>query len=366
MYIHQRKEWANFTWNQSKLANLLAEVRYLQGYLLGRMAELGFSLCEEATLQILTEDVVKTSAIEGEKLNTEQVRSSLAKRLGIDIGVTVTSNRNVDGIVEIMLDATRHYNKPLTKERLFGWHAALFPTGRSGINSIKVGGWRTKASGPMQVVSGPFGREKIHYQAPTYNRVAKEMTRFIRWFNATAETDLVIKSAIAHFWFVTIHPFEDGNGRIARALADLMLARCEQSQQRFYSISKQIQQERNAYYDILENCQKGSLDITDWLEWFLHCMKRAITSSGGILQTVLTKAKFWKLYSGESFSDRQRLILNLLLDDKLEGKLTSSKWAKLTKCSQDTALRDINDLLTRNILTKEDAGGRSTSYHLIK
>jgi Fic family protein len=363
MYIHQEATWPNFTWNQTKLTPLLAEVRHLQGKLLGRMENLGFPLQEEATLQTLTQDVLKTSEIEGEKLDTEQVRSSIAKRLGMEIGTAMPIDRTVEGIVDVMLDATHHFDAPLTEERLFGWHAALFPTGRSGMQRIIVGSWRTKESGIMQVVSGPIGREKVHFEAPTYDRLKKEMTIFIKWFNAPTKIDLVMKAAIAHFWFVTIHPFDDGNGRIARAMADMLLARSENSQQRFYSMSAQIQRERQAYYHILESCQKGSLDITPWIEWFLHCLKRAIAASDSMLQAVLIKAQFWATHAGETFNDRQRHIINRLLDG-FYGKLTSSKWAKLEKCSQDTALRDINDLLARGILVKEEAGGRSTSYQL--
>lgn len=365
MYIHQRKDWPNFTWDQAKLSNLVAEVRYFQGRLLGRMEEQRFDLREEATLETLTKDVVKTSEIEGEKLNDEQVRSSIARRLGIDFKSDAPNNRHVEGIVEVMLDAIRHYDNPLTEDRLFGWHAALFPTGRSGMQLINVGYWRTSASGPMQVVSGSYGRQKVHFEAPGAERLEKEMTRFIDWFNDPADVDFVIKSALAHFWFVTIHPFDDGNGRIARALADMVLARGEKSKQRFYSMSRQIQKERKTYYDVLEQCQKGSLNITPWVEWFLNCMKRAIISSEDILQIVLTKADFWKQHLGESFNERQRSIINLLFDG-FEGKLTSSKWAKITKCSQDTALRDINDLIERQILLKDEAGGRSTNYNLLK
>jgi len=363
MYIHERKEWPELGWNQAKLADLLAEVRHLQGRLLGRMEVLGFGLREEATLQTLTQDVTKTSEIEGEKLDAEQVRSSIARRLGMDIGAGLKIDRNVEGVVEVTLDATRKHNAPLTQERLFAWHAALFPTGRSGMQRITVGGWRTEASGPMQVVSGPIGREWVHYEAPAYDQLKKEMAHFFKWFNAASETDLVIKSALAHFWFVTIHPFDDGNGRIARAIADMLLARSEKSAQRFYSMSAQIQRERKEYYDVLENCQKGSLDITPWIEWFLNCLKHAIAASGKTLEAVLVKAHFWKAHAGESFNERQRTIINRLLDG-FEGKLTSSKWAKLTKCSQDTALRDISDLLNRRILAKDEAGGRSTSYEL--
>lgn len=363
MYIHELKYWPELSWNQAKLADLLAEVRHLQGRLLGRMESLGFGLREEATLETLTQDVIKTSEIEGEKLNAEQVRSSIARRLGIDIGAAPQIDRNVEGIVEVMLDATRKYKAPLTDERLFGWHSALFPTGRSGMQRITVGGWRTKASGPMQVVSGAIGREWVHFEAPTYDRLKKEMSRFLKWLNAESETDPVIKSALAHFWFVTIHPFEDGNGRIARAIADMLLARSEKSAQRFYSMSAQIQRERKEYYDVLEHCQKGELDITPWIGWFLNCLKHAIASSEKTLEAVLVKAGFWKAHAGASFNERQRAIINRLLDG-FDGKLTSSKWAKLTKCSQDTALRDISDLVNRQILIKDEAGGRSTSYEL--
>lgn len=363
MYIHELKDWPLLSWNQAKLADLLAEVRHLQGRLLGRMDALGFGLREEATLSTLTQDVVKTSEIEGEKLDAGQVRSSIARRLGMDIGAAPQIDRNVEGIVEVMLDATRKHASPLTEERLFAWHSALFPTGRSGMQRITVGAWRTKASGPMQVVSGAMGREWVHYEAPTYDRLKKEMPRFLKWFNASSETDPVIKSSIAHFWFVTIHPFEDGNGRIARAIADMMLARSEKSTQRFYSMSAQIQRERKEYYDVLENCQKGELDITLWIEWFLNCLKHAMAASAETLEVVLVKAHFWKTHAGESFNERQRTIINRLLDG-FEGKLTSSKWAKITKCSQDTALRDISDLLNREILTKHEAGGRSSSYEL--
>lgn len=363
MYIHERKDWPDFQWDRAALTGLLTEVRHLQGRLLGRMEALGFSLREEATLTTLTQDVLKSSEIEGEKLDAQQVRSSLARRMGIDIGALPHIDRNVEGIVEVMLDATRKFEARVSKERLFGWHAALFPTGRSGMQRITVGGWRGEASGAMQVVSGPYGREKIHYEAPTHDRLNKEMTHFIKWLNAPPSDDPVIASALAHFWFVTIHPFDDGNGRIARAIADLMLARSERSSQRFYSMSAQIQRERREYYDVLERCQKGSLNITAWIEWYLHCLKRAIGTSESTLEAVLAKAGFWKAHAGESFNDRQRAIINRLLDG-FEGKLTSSKWAKLAKCSQDTALRDISDLLTRRILAKDEAGGRSTSYRL--
>lgn len=366
MYIHEHKGWPHFKWDQKGLSGLLAEVRYLQGHLLGCMDALGFQLREEATLETLTQDVLKTSEIEGEKLDVTQVRSSIARQLGMDIGAILPVDRNVEGIVEIMMDATRNYEKSLTRERLFDWHSALFPTARSGMRrTIIIGTWRTKESGPMQVVSGPIGREKVHFEAPAYNRIEKEMSVFFDWFNDLHEIDPVIQSALAHFWFVTIHPFEDGNGRIARAIADMVLARSEKSKQRFYSMSAQIQRERKDYYDMLESCQKGSLDITPWIEWFLMCLKHAIVASDETMKTVFAKAKFFRMHAGDSFNERQRAVINRLLD-KFEGKLTSSKWAKLTKCSQDTALRDINDLLERQVLVKNEAGGRSSSYELNK
>ena len=363
MYIYQQKGWPNFNWNHAKIADLLADVRHLQGRLLGRMDAIGFTLKEEATLQTLTQDVMKTSEIEGENLNYDQVRSSLAKRLGINIISPVNIDRNVEGIVEILLDATRNYGAQITKNRLFDWHAALFPTGRSGMIRITVGDWRKESGGPMQVISGPLGREKIHYEAPSHDKLAEEMNFFIKWCNAPAEIDPVLKASIAHFWFVTIHPFDDGNGRIARAMADLMLARSERSTQRFYSMSMQIQKERKHYYNVLEQCQKGGLDITIWIEWFLTCLKHAIEASEETLKFVLMKARFWEEHRDAIFNNRQKTIINCLLDG-FEEKLTSSKWAKICKCSQDTALRDITDLITRQVLIKEDAGGRSTSYIL--
>jgi Fic family protein len=363
MYIHERKEWPEFEWDDARLAPLLAEVRHAQGRLLGRMEALGFPLREQATLQTLTQDVVKTSEIEGEKLDAQQVRPSLARRMGIDIGALPPIDRNVEGMVEIILDATRDHAAPLTEDRLFAWHAALFPTGSSGLRRITVGGWRKDDGGAMQVVSGPIGRETVHFEAPGHERLKKEMARFLKWCNASPDLDPVVKSALAHFWFVTIHPFEDGNGRIARAIADMLLARSEKSPQRFYSMSSQIQRERKAYYNVLENRQKGGLDITFWLEWFLNCLKRALGSSEQLLESVMAKSRFWKTHEGGIFNERQRKVLIRLLDG-FEGKLTTTKWAKLTKCSQDTALRDIADLLDRGILTRNEAGGRSTSYEL--
>jgi Fic family protein len=363
-YIHELRDWPHFKWDASKIARKLAAVRNRQGRLTGRMEELGFRLKTEANLEALTEEVTKSSEIEGEILNRDQVRSSLARRLGVDIGALTQAERNVEGVVEMMLDATAKYKAPLTADRLFGWHAALFPTGRSGMNKIRVGAWRTEECDPMQVVSGPMGRERIHYEAPKAALLADEMKAFIGWFNDTQDIDPVLKAAMAHLWFVTIHPFEDGNGRIARAIADMALARSEESPQRFYSMSAQIRQERNSYYDILEATQKGDLDITAWLEWFLDCLDRAFDRADIILASVLRKARFWKRHAGQSLNDRQRGMIERLFEG-FEGKLTSSKWAQLTRCSQDTALRDIDDLLTKGILAKDAAGGRSTSYALV-
>ena len=363
-YIHGLAGWPQFRWSDKSLAERLAAIRHRQGRLIGRMESLGFRLRAEATLRTLTEEVVKSSEIEGEILNKDQVRSSLARRLGVDIGALTPADRNVEGVVEMILDATEKYDEPLTAERLLGWHAALFPTGFSGIRKITVGNWRTDEAGPMKVVSGPIGRERVHYEAPAASLLDQEMGAFLDWFNSSSDSaDPVLKAGIAHLWLVTIHPFEDGNGRIARAITDQQLARSEKSAQRFYSMSTQIRQERNAYYDILEATQKGDLDITAWLEWFLACLDRAFDGAETILGSVLQKANFWKVHAGESFNERQRTVLNRLLDG-FEGRMTSSKWATLTKSSQDTASRDIGDLLARKVLTKDDAGGRSTSYSL--
>ena len=364
IYIYEREDWPNFHWNREHLVGPLAALRHRQGRLVGRMEGLGFNLRTEANLRTLTEEVIKTSEIEGEVLDRDQVRSSLARRLGMDIGALTPLDRNVEGVVEMILDATGNYREPLTAERLFGWHAALFPTGRSGMAKITVGAWRTKKSDPMQVVSGPAGRERAHFEAPVASRLDHEMRTFLDWFNGEREpVDPVLKAGIAHLWFVTIHPFEDGNGRIARAIADQQLTRSEDNPQRFYSMSAQIRQERNAYYDILEATQKGGLDITPWLEWFLGCLDRAFDGAETILATVLKKARFWEKHAGASLHNRQRTVINKLLDG-FEGKLTTSRWATLTKSSQDTALRDIDDLIQRGILTKDAGGGRSTSYSL--
>lgn len=362
-YLHQLQGWPRFEWRSQDLSDRLAAVRHRQGRLLGRMEALGFPLQAEAVLQTLTEDVLKSSEIEGEILDKEQVRSSIARRLGMDIGALATVDRDVEGVVEMMLDATQNYQAPLTDERLYAWHAALFPTGRSGMSKIRVGAWRDDASGPMRVVSGPIGREKVHYEAPTATRLEDEMTRFVEWANGNAPLDPVLKAALAHLWFVTIHPFEDGNGRIARAIADMMLARSEGSPQRFYSLSSQIRRERRDYYAVLERTQKKGLDITDWLQWFLGCLDRAFDGAEAILANVLRKARFWEAMAGQPLNERQLKVVNRLLDG-FEGKLTSSKWAVLTKTSPDTALRDINELVARGILVKNASGGRSTSYSL--
>ncbi|KQT50247.1 cell filamentation protein Fic [Devosia sp. Leaf420] len=362
-YVHERYDWPDFRWDAGVIAEQLGEVRHRQGRLVGRMEALGFALREEAVLRTLTEDVLKSSEIEGEILDREQVRSSIARRLGMDIGGLEPVDRNVEGVVEMMLDATQHYDAPLTAQRLFGWHAALFPTGRSGMHRITVGNWRPEAAGPMQVISGPMGRERIHFEAPVATRLSAEMRGFLQSYERKPEIDLVLRAAIAHLWFVTIHPFEDGNGRIARAIADMALARSEQSPQRFYSMSAQIRTERNAYYDILEETQHGDLDITGWLRWFLECLARAFTGAETILEAVLSKDRFWAAHAATPINERQKKLVGMLLDG-FEGKLTSSKWANIAKCSQDTALRDIDDLLGKKILAKEAAGGRSTSYVL--
>ena len=363
MYIHERNDRPRFDWSRDSLAEPLATVRHKQGRLLGHMEALGFPLRQEAQLQTLTADVLKSSEIEGEKLDAEQVRSSIARRLGMDIGALKPADRNVEGIVEMMLDATRRYSEPLTSDRLFAWHASLFPTGRSGMTKIRVGNWRDDATGPMQVISGPIGKEHVHFEAPKAAQLDREMQAFLDWFNATGQVDLVLKAGVAHLWFVTIHPFDDGNGRIARAIADMTLARSENSPQRFYSMSAQIREDRSAYYDILEKTQRGTLDITPWLDWFLGCLDRAIDGAQITLGAVLAKARFWEALVRVTINERQRLVLNCLLDG-FEGKLTSSKYAKLAKCSQDTAQRDILSLVEHRILVRNPEGGRSTSYGL--
>ncbi|MDR6562357.1 MULTISPECIES: Fic family protein [unclassified Arcicella] len=360
-YIHQHINWTAFTWDDSILSMPLGKVRNLQGKLMGKMEQLGFVLQQEAFLATLTLDVLKSTEIEGEFLNPQQVRSSLARRLGMDIVGLIPSDRNVDGIVEVMLDATQNNQIPLSDERLFNWHAALFPTGRSGMYPITIASWRT---GDMQVVSGAMGRERVHFQAPKASLLAEEMQQFMTWFNGTQYIDPIMKAGIAHIWFITIHPFDDGNGRIARAITDMQLSKADGSSQRFFSMSAQIQLQRNSYYEILEKVQKGTSDITLWLAWFLDCLTQALLNTDVILEKVLAKARFWEKHRDTPLNERQKLLLNKLMDN-FEGKLTSSKWAKIARCSADTALRDIQDLMAKGILQKEMAGGRSTNYELI-
>ena len=363
-YIHQQKDWPEFRWNEARLLPLLAKVRHQQGRLLGQMEGLGFHLRGEANLESLTKEVIGSSAIEGEKLDAEEVRSSIARRLGIAHAGTTPASRHVEGVVEMMIDATRKYEEALTAERLCSWHAALFPSGRSGMQRITVGAWRTGEAGPMQVVSGPMGRERVHFEAPEASLLDAEISRFLEWFEGTGSVDPVIKAAVAHFWFVTIHPFEDGNGRIARAIADMALARADGVAERFYSMSSQIERERKQYYDSLESSQRGGMDITLWLEWFLGCLDRALENAQENLQAILHKARIWEWINQDGpVNERQHAVINRLLDG-FEGKLSSSKYAKLAKCSPDTALRDINELVARDILIKEAGGGRSTGYRL--
>ena len=364
MYIYEQSDWPQFKWNAEKLLNLLTEVRNIQGHVVGKMGALGFDLKNQANLEILTQDVLKSTEIEGELLNPDQVRSSVARRLGLDISGLVHSDRNVDGVVEMMIDATENFDKPLNKDRLFAWHNALFPAAYSGMYKVLVGQWRDDSTGPMQVVSGPMGKEKVHYQAPPASSLEAEMERFIEWINHRQDIDLVMKAAISHLWFVTLHPFEDGNGRIARAITDMNLAESDNQSYRFYSMSSQIRNERKQYYELLEKTQKGNLDITDWLEWFLNCLLHALKSSETILERVIFKHNFWMSNSSSIKNERQRKLLNKLLDG-FDGKLTSSKWAKIGKCSQDTAARDIQDLIGKRILYKLPGGGRSTGYDLI-
>ncbi len=363
-YIHERADWPRFHWDVEFLATVLAGVRHEQGRLTGRMEAVGFSLRQEALLVTLTSDVMKTSEIEGEILEPDSVRSSIARHLGMDLGGLKRTDRHVDGVVEITLDATQEFKRPLTKERLHAWHAALFPAPRHGSPRLVIGDWRTDQTGPMQVVSGPLGKERVHFVAPPAERLEDEMGAFLDWFNSPSEIDLVLKAAVAHLWFVTIHPFDDGNGRIARAIADISLARSENSSQRFYSMSAQIRAERSAYYDVLERTQQGTLDITPWLEWFLNCLGRAIENAAGTLGRVLSKSRFWERARAVPLNDRQVRVLNRLLDG-FEGRFTTMKYAKLARCSQDTALRDIQSLIEWGLLVRNPEGGRSTSYSLV-
>lgn len=362
-YIWQASDWPTWRYDLAVLARSLADVSRAQGLLMGRLADVGMALRDQASLSVLTEDVIKTSEIEGERLNVESVRSSLARHLGVDIGALAPVDRHVEGVVEMVIDATAHCNTQITRDRLFGWHAALFPTGYSGLARIKVGGWRDDTSGPMQVVSGPLGRQRVHFEAPPANRLVSETDRFFGWVNGPSNDPPLIKAGLAHLWFVTLHPFDDGNGRIARAIGDLLLARADGSPQRFYSLSAQIQRERKAYYDILERTQKASLDVTEWLAWFLDTLHRAVDQAQHTLDAVLTKARFWQRWATTPLNERQVRLLNRRLDG-FEGKLTTSKWATIAKCSPDTALRDITELLACGVLRKSAAGGRSTSYEL--
>jgi Fic family protein len=361
--IYERSGWPKFTWDSEALAGVLAAVRHKQGKHLGRMEALGFDLRAEASLTGLTDEVVKSSAIEGEYLNPEEVRSSIARKLGLDAAGLPKPGREVEGVVEMMLDATRNFDVPLTAARLFDWHAALFPTGRSGMHRITVGAWRTGEAGPMQVVSGPVGKEKVHFQAPRAENLEREMERFLDWFNAPSDIDLVLKAGVAHFWFVTVHPFEDGNGRIARAIADMALSQADDTKDRFYSMSSGIEDERKEYYLQLESAQRGSLDITAWLAWFLGCFDRTIDDADKMLGSVLYKAKLWQRINPNPVNERQRKVINRMLDN-FKGHLTTSKYARLAGCSNDTALRDIRELLERGIIVKNPGGGRSTSYRL--
>ena len=362
-FLHERPGWPHFEWDDRGLATPLAAVRHAQGRLLGSMEALGFDLRTEAGLAVLTREVVTSSAIEGEVLRSDEVRSSIARRLGLDAAGLPKPGRIVDGVVEMMLDATRSFGTPLTAERLFGWHAALFPTGRSGMLRITVGAWRPAEAGPMQVVSGPPDRERVHFEAPAAERLEFEMSRFLEWFNASSALDPVLKAGVAHLWFVTIHPFEDGNGRIARAIADMALARADGTPERFYSMSSQIEAERKDYYLELESAQRGDVDISRWLAWFLGCLGRALDGAGRTLASVLNKARMWQRINRRPVSDRQRRVINRLLDG-FQGHLSTSKYAKLTGCSSDSALRDIRELVERGILVQNPGGGRSTSYRL--
>ncbi len=362
-YIWQAGDWPQWRYDLAALAQPLAEVSQAQGLLMGRLADVGMALRDQASLAALTEDVIKTSEIEGEILQLESVRSSIARRLGVDIGALAAVDRHVEGVVDMVLDATANCDAPLTRERLSGWHAALFPTGYAGLCPIKVGAWRDDVSGPMQVVSGPAGRQRVHFEAPAADRLEAETGQFLAWANSASPEPALIKAGLAHLWFVTLHPFEDGNGRMARAIGDLFLARADGSPQRFYSLSAQIQRERKAYYDILEQTQRQTLDVTPWLAWFLATLDRAVDQAQQTLNAVLLKTRFWQRRASLPLNPRQVKLINGLLDG-FDGKLTSAKWAAIAKCSADTALRDINELVAQGVLRKSEAGGRSTSYEI--
>jgi len=363
-YIWQSDVWPKWRYDLSAIADQLTAVSHAQGLLMGRLADVGLAVRDQASIATLTDEVVKTSEIEGEVLNADSVRSSVARHLGLDIGAVAPVDRHVDGVVDMVLDATLNSDKPLSAERLFGWHAALFPTGYSGLNKIITGQWRDDADGPMQVVSGPVGRRKVHFEAPPAHALPKETADFITWANAATGEPALVKAGLAHLWFVTVHPFDDGNGRMARAVGDLFLARADSSPQRFYSLSAQIQRERKDYYDILERTQKGTMDVTQWLAWFLGTLNRAVESAHSTLEKVLVKALFWQRLAGVALNERQLKLLNRMLDG-FEGKLTSSKWAAIAKCSPDTALRDITQLLALGVLQKSNGAGRSAGYLLV-
>jgi Fic family protein len=368
MYIHKRRGWPNFTWDDQIIYPLITTTRIKQSNLTIKIESLGFNLSTEAQITALTIEAVKSNEIEGEFLDQEQVRSSIARHLGLEEVGLDKIDRTIEGVVEVLLDATQNFNNPLTQERLFSWHASLFPVGYSNINKLTVANWRKPEGGPMQVISGGMGRERVHFEAPDAELIPDEMQAFQTWFNkdeAEYGLDPVLKAAIAHFWFVTIHPFDDGNGRIARSITDMQLAKADGTKQRFYSMSAQIRKQRNSYYQILENSQKGDLDLTDWIVWFLNCLNSALFATEDLLHKVFNKAKYWRFLDDKSLNERQKLMLNKLLDG-FEGKLNTSKWAKIAKTSQDSALRDIQNLINQGVLVKEEGGGRSTSYVLIK
>lgn len=363
VYIYQQREWPRFTWDDSRIVSLLGQVRNAQGRMLGEMNAMGFDVQNNALLESHQAEIISSFTIEGELLNKEEVRSSLARHLGMVDQQTVQVSRDIDAVVAMMLDASQFFKQPITAERLFGWHAALFPTGYSGMHKITTGNWRVDDKGPMQVVSGALGKQKIHFEAPHALEVSKQMRYFLEWLNSPSNTDPVINAAIAHLWFLTVHPFDDGNGRIARAITDLMLARSDDSSLRFYSLSKQILEEKKAYYANLESSQKGTMDITNWITWFLGCLHRSIETARHTLKDVLNKASFWKQHQSQSLNSRQKYMVNKLFDDFF-GKLNTSKWAKMNKCSRDTAFRDIQDLVQKDMLQKDEGGGRSTTYSL--
>jgi len=363
-YIHQLPHWPAFIWDAQAFTQNLAAVRYKQGKHLGKMEALGFELRTNASITTLTSEIVKSSAIEGEQLNTEEVRSSISRKLGLDVAGLPKPSREVEGIVEIMLDATQKFDQPLTEERICSWHFALFPTGRSGMQPITVGSWRTDEYGSMQVVSGALGKERVHFQAPVATRLNAEMKRFLDWFNSPSDIDPILKSAVAHLWFITIHPFDDGNGRIARAITEMALSRADGSKERFYSMSTGIEEERKEYYLQLESTQRGSLDITSWIAWFIECLNRTLSNSDELLAVVLRKAHLWRHINATPVNQRQRLLINRMLEHDWKGHLTTSKYALLAKCSQDTALNDVKELVARGILILNERGGRSTSYRL--